>query len=107
MHRALLNLDASDNLLSFTMYERLGLEELKPTKMILQLANHSTRLPGEMVKDVLTKVEKFIFPVDFIVLETKAAMSTKSQILVILGWPLLATSNVLINCKDQKLKSTF
>ena len=45
IHRALLDLGASVNLIPFTEYERLGLGELKLTKMVIQLADRSTRLP--------------------------------------------------------------
>jgi len=71
IHRALLELGASVNLLPFTMYERFGLGELKPTTTVFQLADQSTRLFREMVEDVLIKVGEFIFLVDFIVLETE------------------------------------
>jgi len=56
IHRAFLNLGASVNLLPFTIYERLSLGELKSTKMVLQLADRSTRLPRELIEDVLVKV---------------------------------------------------
>jgi hypothetical protein len=48
---------------------QLGLGELKPTSMMLQLANKSMKIPWGIVVDVLIKVEKFYFPVDFIVLD--------------------------------------
>jgi len=44
-----------------------------------------------MVADVLIKAGEFIFSLDFIVLETEDVMSTKNEILVILGRPFLAT----------------
>jgi len=59
IHRALLNLGASVNLLPLQVFERPG--ELKPTKMVLQLVNFSTRVPSGMVEDVSVKVGKFIF----------------------------------------------
>jgi len=39
IHRALLNLGASVNLIRFAEYERLGLGELKPIKMVIQLTD--------------------------------------------------------------------
>jgi len=80
------------------MYKRLGLEELKPTKMVLQLADHSTRLPRGMVEDILIKVGEFIFLIDFIVLQIEVEMSPEKEIPVILGRSFLATSNALTNC---------
>jgi len=61
----LLNLEANVNLIPFTEYERLGLGELKPTKMVIQLADRSTRLPRGIVEDMLIRVGEFIYPVDF------------------------------------------
>ena len=45
IHRALLDLGASVNLMPFTEYKRLELGKLKPTKMVIQLADRSTRAP--------------------------------------------------------------
>jgi hypothetical protein len=59
------------NLLPYSVYVQLRLGELKPTSMTLQLANRSVKVPRGIVKDVLIKVDKFYFPVDFIVLDTK------------------------------------
>jgi len=44
---------------------------LKPTSMTLQLADRSVKIPRGIVEDVLIKVDKFYFPVDFIVLDTE------------------------------------
>jgi hypothetical protein len=49
----------------------LGLGELKPTSMTLQLADKSVKAPRGIVEDVLIKVDKFYFPVDLIVLDTE------------------------------------
>jgi hypothetical protein len=50
------------------------------------------------VKDVIIKVEKFYYPVDFIVLDTKPVPYPEKQIPVILGCPFLTTANACINC---------
>ena len=63
---ALLDLDSVVNLLSMS-YQQLELWELKPTRV---MSDSSIKMPHGIVKDVLIKVEKFIFSVDFIVLET-------------------------------------
>ena len=81
------------------MYERLGLWELKPTKIILQLVDHSTRLSRGLVEDVLIKVGEFILLVDFVVLETEVVVSPENEIPVILGQTFLATSNTPFNCR--------
>ena len=55
-------------------------------------------VPRGVVEDVLVQVDKFYFPVDFIILDMHFISNTNSQISVILGHPFLATSNSLINC---------
>ena len=45
-----------------------------------------------MIEDVLVKVDKFIFPADFIVLD----MEEDKEIPIILGRPFLATGRVMI-----------
>jgi hypothetical protein len=89
INRASLDLGASVNLLPYSIYLHLGLGELKPTSMMLQLANRSMKRPSEIIEDVLIKVNKFYFPVDFIMIDTKLVHNIESQILVILGRPFL------------------
>jgi len=107
IHRALLDLGASVNLLPFRVYERLGKGKLKSIKMVLQLTDRSTRLPGGLIEDVLVKVGDFIYPINFLVLKTEVTMSPENKIPVILGQPFVATCNALINCKVGKMKLTF
>jgi len=71
IHRVLLDLGANVNLISLTEYERLGLCELKLSKIVIQLADRSARLPKGIVEDVLIRVGEFIYPVDFVVIETE------------------------------------
>ena len=70
IERALLDLGVGVNLLSYSVYQQLGLGELKPTSTILQLADRSIKKPQGIVEDVIIKVDKFYYPVDFIVLDT-------------------------------------
>ena len=105
--KALLDLGASVNLLPHSVYEQLGLGKLKPTSIILQLADGSMIVPKGVVEDVLVQVDKFYFPVDFIILDMHPVSIATSQISVILGRPFLATSNALINCRSGVLKLSF
>ena len=68
--KALLDLGASVNLLPYSVYKKLGLGELKPTNITLSLADRSIKIPKGIVEDVLVKVDKFYYPVDFVVLDT-------------------------------------
>ena len=100
----MLDLGASVNLLPFSVYEQLGLGELKETSIVLQLTDRSVKVPRGVVEDVLVQVDKFYFPVDFIVLDTQPVVNAHAQIPIILGRPFLATSNALINCRNGVLK---
>ena len=105
--KALLDLGASVNLLPYSMYKQLGLGELKPTNITLSLADRSVKIPKGIVEDVLVKVDKFYYPVDFVVLDTEPIASGPNHVLIILGRPFLATSNAIINCRNGVMQLTF
>nr|XP_023870464.1 uncharacterized protein LOC111983048 [Quercus suber] len=79
--RALCDLGASINLMPFSVFRKLGLGEVKPTTISLQLADRSIKYPRGVIEDILVKVDKFIFPADFIVLD----MDEDEEIPLILG----------------------
>jgi hypothetical protein len=107
IERTLRNLGAGVNLLPYSVYQQLGLGELKPTSTVLQLADRSIKKPRGIVEDVLIKVDKFYYPVDFIVLDTEPVPYPNKQILVILGRLFLATTNACINCHTGVMKISF
>ena len=89
--RALLDLWASVNLLPYSVYKQLGLGELKPTNITLSLADRSVKIPKGIVEDVLVKVDKFYYQVDFVVLDIEPIASGPNHVPIILGnhfWPL-------------------
>jgi hypothetical protein len=94
IEKALLDLRASVNLLPYLVFQSLNLSELKPTYITLLLADRSVKVPRGIVEDVLVQVDKFIYHVDFIVLDTQPVEACNS-FPVILGRPFLATSNAL------------
>ncbi|KAL1826556.1 hypothetical protein ACET3Z_004968 [Daucus carota] len=67
--KCLCDLGASINLMPLSIFSQLGLPELKPTNMSLQLADRSITYPRGIVEDVLVKVDKLIFPADFVILD--------------------------------------
>ena len=105
--KALLDLGASVNLLPYSVYEQLGLGELKPTNITLSLADRSVKIPKGIVEDVLVKVDKFYYPVDFVVLDTEPIASGPNHVPIILGRPFLATANAIINCRNGVMQLTF
>ena len=105
--KALLDLGASVNLLPYSVYKQLGLGELKPTNITLSLADRSVKIPKGIVEDVLVKVDKFYYPVDFVVLDTEQIASGPNHVPIILGRPFLATVNAIINCRNGVMHLTF
>jgi hypothetical protein len=75
VERFLLDLGASMNLLPYYVYVQLGLGELKPTSVTLQLADRSVKVPRGIFEVALIKVDKFYYPVDFIVLDTEPVVN--------------------------------
>ncbi|GKA70382.1 reverse transcriptase domain-containing protein [Tanacetum coccineum] len=63
---ALVDSKASINLLPHSIYKQLGLEALTPTRMTLELANHSITYPMGIAKDVVVRVDGFTFLADFV-----------------------------------------
>jgi hypothetical protein len=94
-------------LLPFSVYTQLGLGELKPTTVVLQLADRSVKKPRGIIEDVIIRVDKFYFPVDFVVLDTEPVPDPAKLIPVILGRPFLATANACINCRTGEMEVTF
>ena len=107
VEKALLDLGASVNLLPYSMYKQLGLGELKHTSITLSLAYKSIKIPKGTVEDVLIQVDKFYYPVDFVVLDTEPAVVGANYVPIILGRLFLATSNAIINCRNDAMQLTF
>ncbi|XP_062118743.1 uncharacterized protein LOC133832413 [Humulus lupulus] len=97
--KALCDLGASINLMPLSIFKKLGVGEVKPTTITLQLADHSLTYPRGVIEDVLVKVDKFIFPTNFVVLD----MEEDHEISIILGRPFLATGRALIDVQGGHL----
>ena len=105
--KSLLDLGASVNLLPYSVYKQLGLGELKPTNITLSLADRSVKIPKGIVEDVLVKIDKFYYPVDFVVLDTEPIANEPNHVPIILGRPFPATANAIINCRNGVMQLTF
>ena len=100
VEKALLDLGASVNLLSYSVYKQLGLGGLKPMPITRCLADRSVKIPRRIIEDVLVQVDKFYYLIDFVVLDTDAVVTGTNYVPIILGRPFLATSNAIINCRN-------
>ena len=97
--KALCDFGVSINLMPFLVVRRLSLGELTPNTMSLQVADRSMNQPEGILEDVLLKVGKFIFPVDFVVID----IEEDKKIPLLLGRPFLATGAALIDIKKGEL----
>ena len=79
--------------------KRLSLGKLTPTAMTLQMADITLAHPKGILEDVLIKVGKLIFLVDFVVIDTEE----DKQVPLLLGRPFLAIEASLIDMKKGKL----
>ena len=85
--KALCDSGASINPMPLLVAKRLSFRELNPTTMSLQMAHILMAQLEGILEDVLVKVGKFIFPVDFMVID----MEADKQVPLLLGKPFLAT----------------
>ena len=65
------------------------------------------KIPKGIVEDVLVKVNKFYYPVDFVVLDTEPIAIGPNHVPIILGRPFLATAKAIINCRNGVMQLTF
>ncbi|XP_047953338.1 uncharacterized protein LOC125199322 [Salvia hispanica] len=91
--KALCDLGSSINLMPLKYYEKLNIGPLKSSDVTLRLADNSSIKTVGMIEDVLVKVDDFIFPADFIVLD----MKVDKNVPLILGRDFLATCKALID----------
>ncbi|XP_071687006.1 uncharacterized protein [Rutidosis leptorrhynchoides] len=96
---ALADLGASINLMPHSLYERLGLGPLKPTKIRIRLANHSFDTAIGITEDILVSIDSLVFSVDFVIMEMKEDL----QVPLILGRPFLATADTIILVQRNQL----
>ena len=76
-----------------SILNKLNIRNLTPTLISLQMADTSIAFPQGIVEDVLVKIDKFIFLVDFEVLD----MKEDREVLIIMGRPFLATGQAFID----------
>ncbi|GJR04073.1 reverse transcriptase domain-containing protein [Tanacetum coccineum] len=96
---ALAGLGASINLMPLSIWKKLSLPELTPTRMTLELADRSITHPKGLGEDVYVKVGKFHFPTDFVVVDFEA----DPRVPLILGRSFLRTGHALIDVYGEEI----
>ncbi|XP_023772916.1 uncharacterized protein LOC111921568 [Lactuca sativa] len=97
--QALNDSGASINLMPFSFFKKLNLPKPRFINMKIHLADKTIIHPRGVCEDLLIKVDKFVFPVDFIVLD----MEEDPKIPIILGRPFLNTACTLIDVCESTL----
>ncbi|GJV78841.1 hypothetical protein Tco_1514711 [Tanacetum coccineum] len=95
----LADLGAGINIMPFSMYKRLGIGKLETIKMNIELADNSKCIPKGIVRNLLIKIDKFILPIDFIILDVLEDF----RIPVILGRPLLTTAHAKVDVLKRSI----
>ena len=91
--KALLDLGSSINLMPLSVAKRVGDLCIKRTRMMLQLADKSFAKPLGMAEDVLVKVDKFIFPADFVVMDVEE----DEDVPILMGRNFMQTARMMID----------
>ncbi|XP_016173229.1 uncharacterized protein LOC107615701 [Arachis ipaensis] len=99
INKAMCDLGASINLVPSSLMKRLCINEVKPIQMSLELVDKSVVFSKGVVENLLVKVDKFIFPADFVILDLDEEGSDS----IILGRPFLATARAIIDVEQGEL----
>ncbi|GKA33917.1 ribonuclease H-like domain-containing protein [Tanacetum coccineum] len=97
--KALVDLGASVSVMPFSTYANLGLGILSHTRLTIELANRTIKQPRGISENVLVRIGKFIFPIDFIILD----IPEDNDVPLILGRPLLSTAHSKIDVFKRKI----
>ncbi|GKE62170.1 hypothetical protein Tco_1512537 [Tanacetum coccineum] len=90
---ALADLGASVSVMPLSIYLNLGLGEIAHTKLTVELVDRTVKYPKVIAKNVLVGIGKFVFPVDFIILD----MPEDIKVPLIIGRPFLFTAHAKID----------
>ncbi|GKF26787.1 hypothetical protein Tco_0082681 [Tanacetum coccineum] len=96
---ALADLGASVSVMPLSTYLNLGLGELAHTKLTVKLADRTVKYPKRIAKNVLVGIGKFVFPVDFIILDIPEDI----KVPLILRRPFLSTAHATIDVLKGRL----
>ncbi|XP_050876705.1 uncharacterized protein LOC127080429 [Lathyrus oleraceus] len=93
--KALCDLGASVSPIPLSICEKLNLGDLIPTRLSLQLTDHSVKYLVGMLENILVRIGQFYIPTYFIVMDIKE----DSNIPTILDRPFLSTVGAIIDVK--------
>ncbi|XP_016540784.2 uncharacterized protein LOC107841341 [Capsicum annuum] len=98
--KALSDLGANINLMPLVIFKQLGLNPLEPTSIQLLMADRMMKKPLGISFDMIVRVDNFIFPVDFIILDCEV----DTEMPIILERLFMAISKAMVNMEKGELK---
>ncbi|XP_042041310.1 uncharacterized protein LOC121786747 [Salvia splendens] len=99
VEHAMCDLGSSINVLPYSIYRKLGEAKLVDRDIMIQLADRSCIHPEGIMKDVIVKVNKFLYPADFFVIKMTEPTAKESSG-VLLGRPFLSTTSTIIDVRN-------
>ncbi|XP_048229538.1 uncharacterized protein LOC125370012 [Ricinus communis] len=106
IERAMLDLGASINVMPFSVYRELKLNDLQKTGIVIQLVDRSYIHPIGVVEDVWCRLISLYFLLTFYILEMDGNSSSKSAS-ILLGRPFMKTTKTKINVDEGTLFVEF
>ncbi|XP_070020040.1 uncharacterized protein [Nicotiana sylvestris] len=97
--KALCDLGEGINLMPYSIFKILGIGQPRVTSMRLQMATRTMKRPLGIIDNVLVRVDKFILPTDFVILDYKVDY----EVPIILGRPFLATGKALVDVEAGEI----
>nr|GEW49320.1 hypothetical protein [Tanacetum cinerariifolium] len=97
--KALVDLRASVSVMPFSTYTKRSIENLSHTRMTIELADRTIKQPKGIATNVLVRIEKFVFPIEFVILD----IPEDEDVPLILGRPFLSTAHVKIDVFKRKV----
>ena len=101
---ALMDMCTSINIMPLATFRKLAIGNLQPTSISVQLADETFRMPVGIVEDVLVRVDKFILPADFVILDMDEDPKMENGLPIILGRPFMAIAGAKINVQKGTVK---
>ncbi|GJU00469.1 putative reverse transcriptase domain-containing protein [Tanacetum coccineum] len=85
--------------MEFRHEEVKSLGNPRPVNMVIEMADRSMQSPKGIVENVLVKIHKFVFPIDFVILD----IVKDNKVPIILRRPMLATAHARIDVFGGKI----
>ncbi|XP_016172996.1 uncharacterized protein LOC107615448 [Arachis ipaensis] len=90
---------AGINLMPLSLMKKLQIQEIKPTRICLQIADCSVKFPLGVVEEMLVRVGPFTFLMDFVILDIEEDKNASN----ILGRSFLAIGRTIIDVQKGKV----